>query len=190
LHSINWEVERYTLDDIVERANEYFAGKYKVSIKNEALGGPQEGEGVRPAVIFEDHKNSWEVSQSFFLAAEISKLVDHIKGLGSLNTQKWDLNVVGKDLVKNGHGVLELGRAILAIGKSLMTIQRYKGLGEMNPEQLWETTMDITRRNLLQVSIEDAMKADQWFASLMGEDVDDRKEFIEKNAHFVRNLDI
>ena len=60
----------------------------------------------------------------------------------------------------------------------------------MNPEQLWETTMDKTRRTFLQVTIEDAMKADQWFASLMGEDVEDRRQYIEKHAHFVRNLDI
>ncbi len=69
-------------------------------------------------------------------------------------------------------------------------IQRYKGLGEMNPEQLWDTTMDPKTRTLLQVQLEDAMEADMIFSMLMGEDVSTRKEFIQNNAEYVRNLDI
>ncbi len=69
-------------------------------------------------------------------------------------------------------------------------VSRFKGLGEMNPEQLWETTMDPTKRTLLQVSIESAADADRTFSILMGEDVDPRKKFIEKNAKYVRNLDV
>ena len=79
---------------------------------------------------------------------------------------------------------------VIAAGKKGYSVQRYKGLGEMNPEQLWETTMNPEKRTLLQVRIEDRPAAEEIFSTLMGYQVEPRRDFIYKNALYASNLDV
>jgi DNA gyrase subunit B len=97
--------------------------------------------------------------------------------------------LVRKDREQAIHGPIDLLKSILAEGEKGLTLQRYKGLGEMNPDQLWETTLDPEARTLLQVKVDDLAEADDIFSKLMGDVVEPRRDFIQQNALSVENLD-
>jgi DNA gyrase subunit B len=97
--------------------------------------------------------------------------------------------LIRKDRTQAIYGPLDLLDAILKEGEKGLSLQRYKGLGEMNPNQLWETTLDPEARTLLQVKIDDVAEADDLFTKLMGDVVEPRREFIQDNALNVANLD-
>ncbi|MBD3665092.1 DNA topoisomerase (ATP-hydrolyzing) subunit B [Sulfitobacter aestuariivivens] len=116
------------------------------------------------------------------------------KRSGSFTTHLQDVyrlpaTLVRKDRSQLIHGPIDLLDAILAEGEKGLSLQRYKGLGEMNPDQLWETTLDPDARTLLRVKVDDMAEADDLFTKLMGDVVEPRREFIQQNALSVENLD-
>jgi len=140
-------------------------------------------------VQFTATNRSWHIPQQFFTQQHIRSCAALLSPFIFLESA-WSIQVVGKDRSIDGTGILATLPSIEQLGKPYLHVQRYKGLGEMNAEQLWETSMDPERRNLLQVTLEDIPDAEQWFYNLMGDDVSERKQFIEENGQFVKNLDV
>jgi DNA gyrase subunit B len=152
--------------------------------------GDGEGEGVRVAIRKMQHGISAtrHIPREFFDTNEyrhIMSLAGKLKGLlgDDAYVERGDKHVAVNSFAEVSDWLMNEARK----GQS---VQRYKGLGEMNPEQLWDTTINPESRRLMQVKVEDAVKADEIFTTLMGDHVEPRREFIEKNAVTVSNLDI
>ena len=128
------------------------------------------------------------VNREFLVLPELKRLVGVAEHFRRLSKGRFSVSSDGeKRQIENPQELLAI---LMEKGKKGLTIQRYKGLGEMNPEQLWATTMDPKRRTLLKVQIEDAVEAHDIFTTLMGEKVGPRREFIQTNALEVMDLDI
>jgi DNA gyrase subunit B len=128
------------------------------------------------------------LDENFVTTPEFRELQSLSPALLGLGGPAYRVREKGEEKSFNDTG--RLVQFILDLGKKGLAIQRYKGLGEMNPEQLWQTTMDPEKRTFLQVTIEDSVKADEIFTILMGDQVEPRRAFIQRHALEVRNLDV
>jgi len=143
-------------------------------------------------IIIEGIKNNKKFKAKINLALMISVIYKNIKKtykfIESLDKPPFELIENGTtSIIKSKEALIE---TIINGGKKGLVVQRYKGLGEMNPDQLWETTMDPEKRILLQVKTDDAVAADEMFTVLMGDQVEPRREFIQQHSNQVRNLDV
>ncbi|KPD14254.1 DNA topoisomerase (ATP-hydrolyzing) subunit B [Phaeobacter sp. 11ANDIMAR09] len=143
--------------------------------------------GIRLARILRGVEEVRTLDGPMLRSGEARKTGSFTKSLQEIYSTTGQL--IRRDRVQAIHGPLDLLKAIMDEGEKGLSLQRYKGLGEMNPDQLWETTLDPDARTLLQVRVDDVVGADDLFTKLMGDVVEPRREFIQKNALSVENLD-
>lgn len=158
---------------------------YKVNVEEDMKNL---GFQLRIQVISALKTKNFRISANFADSAEFADLGNQYEGIKRYLKSEFVIKHQGNS--SKHAGLNNFANFVTTEGRQGAYIQRYKGLGEMNPEQLWETTMNPNNRTLLQVKIEDTIDADQVFSVLMGDQVDPRREFVETNALNVRNLDI
>ncbi len=169
-----------------DRAEDNNVGSYTAELDR----GDEDGEGVRVAITRVQHG----IGTTRYLPREFFGTNEY-KHIMALAAKINDL-LSDDSFIKRGEREAPVGSFAAAVdwlmseARRGQSIQRYKGLGEMNPDQLWDTTVNPETRRLLQVKIDDAVKADEIFTTLMGDQVEPRREFIEKNALTVENLDV
>jgi DNA gyrase subunit B len=159
--------------------------RYKLNISPDVAG-----DGFEVIVETERYSSTLltRIDGEFLESGEYRKMMSY---QAAQNAElRFPLRVVRGDKEMVAQNFQQALKWLFAEAKRGMSIQRYKGLGEMNPEQLWETTMDVSVRRLSQVTIEDAVGADEIFTTLMGDQVEPRRQFIEQNAFSVLNLDV
>ncbi|OOY13755.1 DNA gyrase subunit B [Thioclava marina] len=150
-------------------------------------GRPTQDHGIRLARVLRGVEEVRTLDGAVLRSGEARRLGSQTEDLREVYDRPAKLARKEREILI--HGPLELLDAILQEGEKGLSLQRYKGLGEMNPEQLWETTLDPSARTLLQVRIEDVAEAEDIFSKLMGDVVEPRREFIQQNALTVENLD-
>ena len=151
-------------------------------------GRPTQDAGIRLSRFLRGVEESRSLDGQMLRSAESRRLGDMTASLQEIYGKP--ARLIRKDRDQPIFGPLDLLSAIFLEGEKGLSLQRYKGLGEMNPEQLWETTLDPAARTLLQVRVEDVAEAEDLFSKLMGDVVEPRREFIQQNALSVENLDI
>jgi DNA gyrase subunit B len=199
---------------LAELVIDAFAGKDGVLAKNNvklrklfdqedmmaAVEGKLAAAGYKTELMSDETHGLWEVivtqhnGQKYYIDWDLAQYVEFSRSIELMKTLENDFPgpfVLGENGTSENIATrAELLERITAMAKKDLAIQRYKGLGEMNPEQLWETTMDPEKRTMLQVKIEDAIETDGLFTVLMGDSVEPRRKFIEDNALDVKNLDV
>jgi DNA gyrase subunit B len=186
--------DKAKLQAFVEMLSAKIQDSHHVSLKKYNLIVEEDlknlGYQIRVQVASSAKTKNFRIGMQFADSSEFADLLNQYEGIKRYLKSNFTLKHHQGGTASKHEGLQDFAAFVSSEGRQGAYIQRSKGLGEMNPEQLWETTMNPSNRTLLQVKIEDTIDADQVFSVLMGDQVDPRREFVETNALNVRNLDI